>query len=125
MHTLTDIFHQAGCHDQLNLGALAVPWDWSVVVYNNKTEACAHGADAPNWASAKHFSGSSSSLDLVPPEKRSYASRPSREQAELETPASESENTRSRRQPRGRRPRLLQFLVGGLPGGAVCHCDEG
>ena len=31
------------------------------------TEANAHGADAPNWASAKLSSDSSSSLDLVPP----------------------------------------------------------
>ena len=31
------------------------------------TEANAHGADAPNWTSAKRFSGSSSSLDLLPP----------------------------------------------------------
>ena len=66
MHTLMDIFCQAGCYDQLNMGALAC-----MELVNRRlqqyTEACAHGADAPNSASAKHVSGSSSSLDLVPP----------------------------------------------------------
>ena len=54
MHTLMDIFHQAGCYDQLNMGALAC-----MELVNRRlqqyTEACAHGADAPNSASAKHF----------------------------------------------------------------------
>ena len=68
MHTLMDIFYQAGCYDQLNMGAMAC-----MELVNHRlqqyTEAQAHGADAPNWASAKHFSGSSSSLDLVPPRR--------------------------------------------------------
>ena len=83
MHTPIDIFCQAGCYAQLNMGALACMELVSRRLQQN-TEACAHGADAPNWASAKHFSGSSSSLDLVPQEMRSYASRLSRDEAELE-----------------------------------------
>ena len=80
---LIDILYQGGCYDQLNMGALA-----SMELVSRRlqqyTEAYAHGADCPNWASAKHFSGSSSSLDLVPPEMRSFASRLSKEEAELE-----------------------------------------
>ena len=45
------IFYQSGSCDQLNMGALAC------------TELVK--ADAPNWASAKLFCDSSSSLDLV------------------------------------------------------------
>ena len=70
MHTLIAIFYQARCYDQLNMGALAC---MELVSRRPQqyTEAFAHGPDAPNWASAKHFSGSSASLDLVPPEMRS------------------------------------------------------
>ena len=81
------------------------------------SEACAHGADADNWASAKHFSGSSSSLDLVPPKMRSYASRLSREEAELEHLRARAETHAA-----GASHRVgaaaAAVLVGGLPGNA-------
>ena len=58
MYALTDIFYQAGSDDQLNVGALA-----SLELVSRRppqcNETCAHGADAPIWASAKHFCGSS------------------------------------------------------------------
>ena len=65
MQTLMGIFYQAGCCDQLNMGALACA-ELVKRRLQQSTEANAHGADAPNWASAK-LSDSSSSLDLVPP----------------------------------------------------------
>ena len=77
MHTLKNIFHQAGCNDQLNMGASAC-LELASRRPQQYTEAFAHEPDAANWASAKHFSGSSSSLNLVPPKMRSYASHLSR-----------------------------------------------
>ena len=56
------------------------------------TVAHAHGADASNWARAKHFSGSSSSLDLVPLEVRSYTGRLSGERG-ARTHTSEMKDT--------------------------------
>ena len=79
------------------------------------TEACAHGADADNWASAKHFSGSSSSLDLVPPKMRSYASRLSRQEAELEQLRARAE-THAAGASSGVGAAGDAVLVGGLPG---------
>ena len=75
MHTLIDIIYQAGGCDQLDMGAPACMELVSRRLQQH-TEAYAHGADASNWASARHFSGSSTSLDL---EMQSYASRLGRE----------------------------------------------
>ncbi|CAK0791289.1 unnamed protein product [Prorocentrum cordatum] len=47
-------------------------------------EAYAHGADHANWAAAKHPAGTTNPLDLVPEALRSYASRLSKEEHELE-----------------------------------------
>ena len=55
MHTMIDIFYQAGCYDQLNMGALAC-MELVSRRLQQYSEACAHGADAPNWASAKSTS---------------------------------------------------------------------
>ena len=113
MHTLIDIFCQAGRHDQLNMGALAC-----MVLVSRRfpqfTEACAHGADADNCPSAKHFSGSSS-LDLVPPQMRSHASRLSRQEAELEHLRARAE-THAAGASSGVGAAAAAVLVGGLPG---------
>ena len=88
------------------------------------TEACAHGADRTNWARAKHFSSSSSSLDLVPPETRSCASRLSREEVELE-----HSRARSKTHAAGASPGVVAAaaaaLVGGLSGVAVGRGNDG
>ena len=75
-------------------------------------------ADAPNWASAKHFSGSISTLDFVPSEMRSYESRLRREEAELE-----SFLARSKTHAAG--AAAAAALFGGLPGGAGGYGDDG
>ena len=85
------------------------------------TEAFAHGPYAPNWASAKHFSGSSSSLNLVPPKMRSYASHLSREETKLEHLRATAKTHAA-----GASPGVCAaVLVGGLPSGAVGDGDEG
>ena len=121
--TLTLYIYQAVCYDQLDIGALAC-MDLISRRLQQNAEAYAHGGDAFNWASAKHISGSSTSLNLVPPEMRSYASRLSREQAELE-----NRRTRAKTYAAGSSPGVdaaaAAVLVGRLPGGAVGHCDEG
>ena len=48
MHTRINIFHQAACYDQLDLGAL-VCMELVSRRLQQFTEAFAHGADAPNW----------------------------------------------------------------------------
>ena len=64
MHTLIDIFHQAGCYDQLNMGALSC-MELVSRRLQQYTEAYAHGGDAPNEASAKYFSLGASGDALV------------------------------------------------------------
>ena len=63
MHTMIDIFYQEGCNDQLNMGALACK-----ELVSRRLQQYTEEPTPPNWASAEHVSGSSSSLDLVPPE---------------------------------------------------------
>ena len=80
---LIETLHVAGTHDQLNMGSIAA----LEVVFRRLiqyTEAHAQGAENPNWNSAKHFAGTTSALDIVPENMRTYASRLAKEEAELE-----------------------------------------
>ena len=83
VNALIETLYVAGTFDQVNMGALV-----SMEVLTRRllqyVEAYAHGAENPNWSSAKHFAGSASAMDLVPAEMRSYASRLAKEEAELE-----------------------------------------
>ena len=120
MHTLTDVFNQAGCDDQLNMGALACMELVSRRLQQH-TEAYAHGADAVDWARAKLFSAAPPLLTLVPPKMRSCAGRISREEAELEHLRATAKTHAA-----GASPGVgAAVLVGGLPDCAVGHGDEG
>ncbi|CAK0862525.1 unnamed protein product, partial [Prorocentrum cordatum] len=74
----------AGSYDQLNVGAAAA---LEVVARRllQCVEACAKGADNPNWSAAKHFSATSSALDLAPEEMRMCAARQAKDELELES----------------------------------------
>ncbi|CAK0906248.1 unnamed protein product, partial [Prorocentrum cordatum] len=83
VQTLIEVLYLAGTYDQLNMGALA-----SLEVVSRRllqyVEAYAHGAENANWGAAKHLGGTTNPLDLVPDALRSYASRLSKEEQELE-----------------------------------------
>ncbi|CAK0841912.1 unnamed protein product, partial [Prorocentrum cordatum] len=81
---LIEALWQAGAFDQLNMGAVAA---LEVVPRRllQYVEAYAKGADKPNWSAAKHFSATTSALDLVPEDMRMYAARQAKEEAELES----------------------------------------
>ncbi len=84
VNSLIEALYVAGTYDQLNVGA-SVALEVIARRLLQYVEAYAHGADNPNWSSAKHFAGTRSALDLVPEEMRSYASRLSKEEAESES----------------------------------------
>ncbi|CAK0825411.1 unnamed protein product, partial [Prorocentrum cordatum] len=83
VQTFIEVLYLAGTYDQLNMGALA-----SLEVVSRRllqyVEAYAHGAENANWGAAKHLGGTTNPLDLVPDALRSYASRLSKEEQELE-----------------------------------------
>ncbi|CAK0910262.1 unnamed protein product, partial [Prorocentrum cordatum] len=81
---LIEALWQSGTFDQLNMGAVAALEAVSRRLLQY-VEACAKGADNPNWSAAKHFSATTSALDLVPEDVRMYAARRAREEAELES----------------------------------------
>ncbi|CAK0819536.1 unnamed protein product, partial [Prorocentrum cordatum] len=74
----------AGSYDQPNVGAVAA---LEVVVRRllQRVEAYAKGAGNPNWSAAKHFSATSSALDLAPEEMRTCAARQAKGELELES----------------------------------------
>ena len=74
------------------------------------TQTCAHGAGAPNVASAKHSSVNSSSFDLVPPE---FGNLRAGSKTHMADATSRLEVTAD------------VALVGEFLGGAVGHDDEG
>ncbi|CAK0824653.1 unnamed protein product, partial [Prorocentrum cordatum] len=83
VQTLIERLYLAGTYGQVNMGALA-----SLEVIARRllqyTEAYSHSADHANWAAAKQLAGTTNPLDLVPEALRSYASRLSKEEHELE-----------------------------------------
>ena len=88
-------------------------------------EACALGVNSFNWASAKHLSSSSSSLDLVPPEMRSYCRSSQWGGAGARKLTSETKDTRSCRRTWCGGVAAAAALVGRHSGGSVGHGDEG
>ncbi len=121
VNVLIDALYLAGTYDQVNVGALA-----SLEVITRRllqyVEAYAHGAENPNWSSAKHFSGTASALDLVPEEMRTYASRLSKEEAELESLRARAKAPGAASGAAGAPAAAAAALAGGLPGGGG---DEG
>ncbi|CAK0843751.1 unnamed protein product [Prorocentrum cordatum] len=83
VQTLIECLYLAGACDQVNMGELA-----SLEVVARRllqcAGACARGADRANWAAAKHLAGTTNPQDLVPDALRSFASRRSKEERELE-----------------------------------------
>ncbi|CAK0795513.1 unnamed protein product, partial [Prorocentrum cordatum] len=71
-----------GSDDQLNVDAAAAldAVAWRLLQH---VEAYAGGVDNPRWSAAKHFSATSSALDLVSKGMRMYAARQARDELEL------------------------------------------
>ena len=110
---LIEALWQAGTFDQLNMGAIAA---MEVIARRllQYVEAYAKGAENPNWSAAKHFSATTSALDLVPENMRMHAARQAKEETELESLRARA------RQPgaaahAGADPAAAATLAGGLP----------
>jgi hypothetical protein len=113
--TLIDTLYLAGTFDQVNMGALA-----SLEVVSRRllqyVEAYAHGSEHPNWNAAKHIGGGDDSLSLMPEEMRTFASRLSREEAELESLRQKAKAPGAGATPGGASSAAGNVLAGGLPG---------
>ncbi len=116
VNVLIDALYLAGTYDQVNVGALA-----SLEVITRRllqyVEAYVHGAENPNWSSAKHISGTTSALDQVPEEMRTCASRLSKEEAELECLRAKARAPGVASGPAVSSAAAATALAGGFPGG--------
>ncbi len=113
--TLIDTLYLAGTFDQVNMGALAC---LEVVARRllQYVEAYAHGSEHPNWNAAKHIGGGDDSLSLMPEEMRTFASKLSREEAELESLRQKAKAPHAGATPGGAASAAGGVLAGGLPG---------
>ena len=120
MHTLIDIFFQAGCYDQLNMCMELVSRR-----LQQHTEACAHGADRPQLAPCETLL------------QQQLLSRPGAPRDAIVCESSqqggggaiEHSRARSKTQAAGASPGVVAeaaaALVGGRSGGAVGRGNDG
>ena len=81
LRVLVDVLHFGGTVDQLNVGSIVA---FEVVTRRIGTicDPIGNGVGKPNWNRAKHFSGTGSIDDGIPPAMRAHVARKQREDRE-------------------------------------------